>query len=92
MVLTRNERKDALNYVIKMVFEYEYDDPLWLALKKNGIDDIAAFICLTDDDINTLDFSEGTSINQLDKGRKGLLRCFSAYYTHREATVYPIGD
>ena len=92
MVLTRNERKDALKYVIKMVFEYEDDDPLWLDLKKHGIDDIAALICLTDDDINNLDFSEGTSINQLDKGRKGILRCFLAYYTHREATVYPIGD
>ena len=69
MVLTRNERKDALKYVIKMFFEYE---------NKHGIDDIAALICLTDDDINTLYFSEDTNINQLDEGRKGLLRCFLA--------------
>lgn len=93
MPLTRAQRKDALQYIIKTVFEYEADDSISKALKYNGIEDISALICLTNEDVNNLDFrNESGNMEKLDKGRIGLIRCFRAFHSFKQSTVTHIGD
>ena len=93
MALTRSQRQAALKYVIKTIFEYEDTDLLVKCLKENGIDDISDLIGMAYDHVETLVFrgDAGTEEN-LDKGRKEIIRCFRVFYSHKQATVTPIDD
>ena len=64
------------------VFASQDDDPLSKSLKENGIDEVSSLICLTEEDIATMVFTDDEGDTQdLDDVEKGLLRSFTSFYS-----------
>ena len=80
MVLNRKQRKEEFSSVIRNVFESQEDDSLSKSLKENGINEVSSLICLTEEDIATMVFTDDKGDTQdLDDVDKILLRSFTSF-------------
>ena len=93
MVLTRKQRKDALEHVLCKVLEEEPNSDLRTALAYQKKRDIIKIVNLTEAEINAMSYKDDTGNTQtLMKGDIGLLRAFTAYVGHKHSTGDPIGE
>ena len=93
MVLTRAEGEDALTHVLKNVFELEDDNPLFRALSKDGLLDIADVVSLPFEDIGNLTYIDDQGDERkLVRRYTSLLHAFKSYFLHRRNQGNPIGE
>jgi hypothetical protein len=93
MVLTRAERKAALEHVIEHVFLLETDNPLSFALKRAFLNDIYDVLTMPFQDIARLDYEgDNGKLTLLPAGYQYMIRILKHFDAQRTLEGIPIGD
>ena len=91
MPLTRQQRKDAYEHVIKEVFDLK-DSPLDKSLRALGIDNILDLMSIRTEQIEGLTTKEGENDVPVPLAQRNILRAFSMYVSLLSRKGTPIGD
>jgi hypothetical protein len=93
MVFTRQNQIEALNHVLKEVLGKSEDSALTKALHQNGLKDIASFITMDSNTIESLKYNKSSQHKDIpiNKGDQGICKSFINFVIHRDKTGEPIG-
>ena len=95
MVLTRQQRMDAMDHVVTTVLDQAADGAIMLALQQSGTIDILLLASLSETQIDNLKVSSTTAVPNppiLAPGHLGLIKAIVAYERWRSAMSNPIDD
>jgi hypothetical protein len=94
MVLTREQSKNAFEYIITVVFGLTPTDPLVLVLAADQIEDIEEFLSLHPRQIEALSLVDATTgtATPVRKPWRNLIHAFQQYLIHQEQIGVPIGE
>ena len=94
MVLSRQQKKDAIKYVLETVFDLQPDSNIHNCFTLNQIESPYDICGLDVTDIADLEYPTATpGVNsKLPAGNIGLLKCFKAFVAYKTAIGDPIGD
>ena len=94
MVLTKQQKCQALKYTLETVLGLDPDSEVHKAMKLNQILSPRDLCGLDKNDIDQLEYPDATAgVNTtLSKGMIGLLKCFKDYVAHKAAIGQPIKD
>ena len=94
MVLSRQQKKDAIKYVLEMVFDLQPDRNIHNCFTLNQIKSSHDICGLDVADIADLEYPMATTrVNsKLSAGNIGLFKCFKAFVAYKTAIGDPIGD
>src|SRR6476659_3230123 len=94
MVLTKQQKVQALTYMLETVLGLDPDSEVHKAITLNQILSPCDLCGLDKSDIEQLEYPTATAgvTNKLPKGMIGLLKCFKDYVAHKAAIGQPIKD
>jgi hypothetical protein len=93
MVLTKQQKRAALQYIIQTVLDQDADSNIAKAFLHNDIQSPHNIMLLSNDNIPQLDYpSKEDQLITLKKGNIGLIRAFRAFVLHRTVIGSSIED